>query len=84
MAMMGRVLGVDFGVDVNGVGWANFKKALIIRNRITHPKSLAECEICDADFQTVLGASDWFRGTFAGLGGAVTRDGLVRLIMKPK
>jgi hypothetical protein len=83
MATLGRVLGLEFTVSIDGPGWSSFKNAIAIRNRITHPKSSAECEISDADFQTVAAASDWFRDAFVHLGQGISADDLAARVDKP-
>ena len=42
-------------------GWNEFKKAVKIRNRITHPKSASDLHISDEDTKTVEAASEWFQ-----------------------
>ena len=43
-------------------GWQQFGEAIEIRDRITHPKSYADCQICGEDLDTVDRGHDWFRG----------------------
>jgi hypothetical protein len=49
-------------------GWNEFKKAVRIRNRITHPKSASDLDISDEDTKTVEAASEWFQGVVHELG----------------
>jgi hypothetical protein len=42
-------------------GWQNFRDAIKIRNRITHPKTRADCEIETEDLETVESGEVWFR-----------------------
>lgn len=48
-------LKVDFGVQ----GWADLVKFIKIRNRITHPKTLAELHISDNDLDVAQSAFFW-------------------------
>jgi hypothetical protein len=42
-------------------GWNEFKKAVGIRNRITHPKSAHDIELSTKDMATIEAASEWFQ-----------------------
>ena len=44
-------------------GWAKFKNAFHIRNRVTHPKTDADLVISDADLECIQRAFLWFRKT---------------------
>jgi hypothetical protein len=46
----------DFRLDVGGSGWDCFKKALLVRHRITHLKSAEVLEISDDEVQVVVAA----------------------------
>jgi len=45
--------------DFSGVGWAQFRAATDIRNRITHPKSEMDLQIDDANIRTCLEGFYW-------------------------
>ena len=55
-----RVFGSDFELDVKGDKWEEFKKAVKIRNRITHPKNPSDMVISKEDFYKIERAHDWF------------------------
>jgi hypothetical protein len=53
----GSPLTVTFGDD----HWREFKEAMELRNRITHPKNIEDCWIFEPSLQKVIAAHDWFR-----------------------
>jgi hypothetical protein len=57
--LFARIAPSRFVLDKGGSGWRDFKRAVEIRNRITHPKR-ADCfAIIDADLTAVEGARSW-------------------------
>jgi len=44
--------------------WGDFRNAVRIRNRITHPKELADIELSDDDMDVVHRAENWFQEAF--------------------
>jgi len=44
-----RVFRTELKLDVAGSSWSDFKTAVEIRNRITHPKSAADFEVSEAE-----------------------------------
>jgi hypothetical protein len=69
-------------------GWSAFRKSLAIRNRITHPKRVADYRVSAADLETVRFALRWFGdqmargsyGTLDGVRGSVRRKELIALL----
>ena len=57
-AGFGEPLTVTFGND----RWPQFKDAMDIRHKITHPKNVNDCWIFEQDIQSVIAAHEWFRG----------------------
>jgi hypothetical protein len=55
-----RAFGVAYELRVDDAGWSTFKDALLIRNRITHPKFIADLKLSDKEVQTVADAGEWF------------------------
>lgn len=55
----GRLNGVDH-FDFGGSGWEGFRKAIGIRNRITHPKSSDDLHVSESDVDQVMNALYWF------------------------
>lgn len=48
-----------FAVDFSHVGWANLKTAITVRNRLTHPKSLADLSINQNELDTAKSGFFW-------------------------
>ncbi len=46
--------------DVSGEGWQSFKKAINIRNRITHPRRESDLEITDGELKIIRKAFAWY------------------------
>jgi hypothetical protein len=61
--MFMRVYGTSLALELGGVGWHSFKKSLAIRNRITHPRRLADLAITDKELSAVRETHTWFDGT---------------------
>jgi uncharacterized protein YigA (DUF484 family) len=55
-----RAFGVAYELKVDDAGWNGFKDALVIRNRITHPKSIDDLKLSEKEVQTVVDAAEWF------------------------
>lgn len=55
-----RVFRVPSRLDVDSDGWRAFRGAVKVRNRITHPRRPADCNISDDDLREVRTAADWF------------------------
>lgn len=45
--------------SLEDIGWANLKAALVVRNRLTHPKSLGDLEVTDDDLRKTLSGFYW-------------------------
>lgn len=55
-----RAFRVAYELKVDDNGWNTFKDALVIRNRITHPKSIDDLKLSDKEVQTVADATEWY------------------------
>lgn len=55
-----RVVESNFKLDVGGEDWKKFKRAVEVRNNITHPKGLQDMVISEDDFKKVTDSYDWF------------------------
>ena len=53
----GQPLTITFGDE----RWGTFKDAMELRNRVTHPKAVADCWIHEQDLDTVNAANEWFK-----------------------
>lgn len=60
LRMVARRQKTDASPDYSGVGWQAFRDAIKIRNRITHPRSPADCRVSNEDLATVRSAQSWF------------------------
>ncbi len=58
--MFAKSCSQNFDIDKSGNDWQCFKNALKIRDRITHPKNIADLEITDDEMPTILNAGAWF------------------------
>lgn len=56
-------LGYDCSHRFEESGWKDFKAAVAIRNRLTHPKRIEHLEVSDAEVKTVRQAMRWFANT---------------------
>ena len=48
-----------FKADFSHVGWSKLKKAIIVRNRLTHPKGVADLQIDQDELLTVRSGFYW-------------------------
>lgn len=58
----GEAFGQQLNVTFGDQGWESFCNALDIRDRLTHPKILSDCDVEGDDISTVSRGHDWFRG----------------------
>ena len=52
--------GLSLNFDVANKHWADFKQAIKIRNRITHPKTHQDLDITDEEIAVAKRVGDWF------------------------
>jgi len=55
-----RAMNKPFHFDKSSEGWESLKKAIAIRNRITHPKSIDDLHISDEDLNIAGQASSFY------------------------
>ncbi len=55
--------GLSLNIDLKSAEWFDFKKAIEIRNRVTHPKKLAEFDVSKDEVALARRVGHWF-GTF--------------------
>jgi hypothetical protein len=67
----------DYKIDKKSEGWSNLFKASNIRNKITHPKSLAGLHVSDSELSVLHNATEHFKKlvteTFHSSGAALLR-----------
>jgi hypothetical protein len=59
--------GASFTPDISHRGWEALQCAVGVRNRITHPKSIADLVLTDEDLQKLVEASQWWKRTVLGM-----------------
>ncbi len=52
--------GPGFKLKTDGNGWDSYKRALVITNRITHPKKIEDLKIPDEEWTCIVNAYTWF------------------------
>lgn len=55
--------GAEFVPDTGHAGWEAMQRAVRIRDRLTHPRSLDGLVVSDDDKETLIKASDWWKAT---------------------
>jgi hypothetical protein len=63
--VVSRLFEMQLELGVGTTAWGNFKKAIEIRNRITHPKNASDIDISDDEIKTCKEVSGWFNGIVA-------------------
>lgn len=71
-AAMARGFGCDLELDVGGEGWQMFLEAIATRNRLTHPKSLADLNVTDEELAALAKVIIWFDEHVGALGQVCT------------
>ena len=65
MQVCNKMFGSTIDLEVTSAPWANFKKMIAIRNRITHPKSVDDLKISDPEIEMCKRVVGWFNRTIA-------------------
>ena len=63
-----RLVEQEYGqqiVDFASTNWQNFNQAIAIRNRVTHPKKIADLTLSDSDIAIVRASYEWLFETIA-------------------
>jgi hypothetical protein len=55
--------GASFAPDVSHHGWQAMQRSVEIRNRVTHPKSVADLSLSEEDQKKLVDASHWWKRT---------------------
>jgi hypothetical protein len=64
-AVFKRSYGTTFDLDVTGASWQAYLRAVMVRDRITHPKKLEDITISEAELMDAAGSWHWFSDAFA-------------------
>jgi hypothetical protein len=66
-----RVYGIQSDIDYGGKGWDSFMKAIKIRDRLMHPKSIESLDVSEDEIGIVSDGLEWFIGAVQ-----ITMDGM--------
>jgi hypothetical protein len=72
--MLMRAIAPNFKLDVSGAEWKCFTDGVKIRNRITHPRQLADLKLSESDIETAMCAWAWVMSVVFDCGLAFLRD----------
>lgn len=62
--LLGKALSIPSALDVSGSGWQSFKRAIKIRDRITHPKSVSDLTVSDEEVNDLAIAFGWLQASY--------------------
>jgi hypothetical protein len=57
---LSKTFGLKLSIDRGGKNWESVRRALQVRDRLTHPKSLHDVHVSDDDIAAVEDFSGWF------------------------
>lgn len=69
----------SYSVDFNHVGWNNLKGAILVRNRLTHPKNVRELSVSDKEIQMERSAFHWYLALILEISG-FTKDHMIQVM----
>lgn len=58
-----QIICPELAVDFAGTGWSNFRRAVSIRNRITHPRPENDLNVSDEELHAVASGLSWLAAT---------------------
>jgi len=73
----------SYELDVSGTGWQAFRRAVDIRNRLTHPKVDATLTITDEEIVDADVAYEWMKKTVIDLFDSIDRDKVLGIPYTP-
>ena len=75
----------SYELKVDGKGWESFQKAIKIRNRLVHPKSLDDLIIGSKECEILFEVNNWYSDAFADLASIVEEatTELEKTLIKP-
>lgn len=62
-----RLINPEGAPDMQNKNWPSVAKFISIRNRLTHPKTLADLEVTEEEIDDLNRAQDWIRESLHGL-----------------
>ena len=63
--MAAAAFGPQADVDFDGEGWAAFRDALTVRDRVSHPKCFEDCAVTDEELERIDRGRRWYEGAQA-------------------
>ncbi len=57
-----KAFALDYQLPVDGSGWQALQRAVKVRDRLTHPKTITQLRVSDDDFRDVVEAKQWLEG----------------------
>jgi hypothetical protein len=63
-SLIARLQNVPFQLKTSGPGWKAFGDTIQVRNRLMHPKSAADLQVSDDDFDATMLGFRWFFAEF--------------------
>ena len=57
------IISPEISVDYSRSGWSNLRRAIDVRNRITHPKRAQDLAVSDSDLDLVASGLSWLAAT---------------------
>lgn len=59
--------GTSFEPDRGGIGWAALRKAVRVRDKVTHPKYAAALHLSDEDLRAFVDGAAWWKATMLAM-----------------
>jgi hypothetical protein len=66
--LLAKACEIPSKLDVSGPEWQSFQRAINVRDRITHPKVVADLTVSDTEFREVSIAFVWLLASFLKVG----------------
>jgi hypothetical protein len=71
--VLGKATASSFQLDVSGAGWQHLRDSLVVRDRLMHPKKVADLHVTDEEIRGALQTFIWFESQFTLLLVSVVR-----------
>ncbi|MCC6498583.1 MAG: hypothetical protein IT193_20265 [Propionibacteriaceae bacterium] len=63
--------GIPNPIDTASPSWQAFRDAVLVRNRVTHPRTAAECSVSEDDITVIRSVHGWYQEKLTGLWEAI-------------
>lgn len=67
LSLSSKVTGVAAAARYDDRGWASFKKSIVIRNRLMHPKHVSDLTVTDQEIADVGDARTWYKDAIVAM-----------------